>query len=59
MEEINLRENLDEAYSRALLGTTLGPEGLHERELLHVKRSMLVDLFDTLRVLGGQSTTSS
>jgi len=54
MEEINLLENMDDAYSRASLATQ-GDQTL-ERELIHNKRIILRDVFDTLRTMGGQSS---
>lgn len=53
MEEISLLENIDEAYCRQLLATK-GDETL-EREIIHNKRVILRDVFDTLGVMGGQS----
>ena len=56
MEEINLLENLDDSYCRAMLATD-GPQTL-EREIIHNKRVILREIFDMLRVMGGQSTSN-
>lgn len=56
MDEINLLDNIDEAYCRQLLATK-GDQTL-ERELIHNKRVIMRDVFDTLGVMGGQSRTS-
>ena len=56
MEEINLLENLDDSYCRAMLATQ-GDETL-QREIIHNKRIILREVFDMLRVMGGQSTSN-
>lgn len=53
MEEISLRENLDEALCRQLMATAAND--MQTREIIHLKRVLLGDVFDMLRVIGGQS----
>ena len=37
LEEINLKENLEEALFRRWKATTPGPDGIAERETIHVQ----------------------
>jgi len=53
LEEINLRENLDEALCRQLMATD--PADMQGREIIHLKRQLLAEVFDMMRLKGGQS----
>lgn len=56
LEEINLRENLEEALFRQLKATD--PEDVHGREYLYIQIKNLDATFDMMRQIGGQSTTA-
>ena len=51
LEEINLRENLDEAFCRKLMATD--PGDMQAREIIHIKRQLLAEIFDMMRLKGG------
>jgi len=53
LEEINLRENLEEALYRQIKATA--PADMQAREYLYLQLKVLDQVFDMMRLQGGKS----